>query len=152
MRHSGCRLILESLQEREISVFWDGWKARLDGVCPVGVVDLKTCRTAAPEDFSRAVYTLGYHIQAAFYLEAAAVAGLPADDFYIIAAESSAPYEAALYKVDHAAIEIGRRELARLKAIHARFQESQTWPGYSPEPQAISLPPWIMRKEIEGEI
>lgn len=145
-RNKGAMLLLESATDREVSIFWDGMKARLDAVCALGVEDIKTTKGASLWDFGKSLHTFGYHIQAAHYLEAAAVAGLPADDFYIIAVENVAPYECALYKTGHASLEVGARELARLRDLYNSCRESGEYPGYSPEPVEINIPAWAMKE------
>lgn len=144
-RNRGAMALLEASAERELSIFWEGKKARLDAICPLGVVDLKTTRSADLREFQKSIYDFGYHIQGAHYLEAAAVAGLPADDFFIIAVESAEPYECAVYQMSHEALEIGRRELDRLIALHDECVLSGTYHGYSEEPVEIGLPPWAMK-------
>jgi exodeoxyribonuclease VIII len=144
-RNRGAMLLLESCADRELSIFWGGKKARLDGSCPLGVVDLKSTKGADIWAFSKSIHEYGYHVQAAHYLEAAAVAGLPADDFYIVAAENFEPFECAVYRISHEALEIGRRELDRLIALHDECAASGVYPGYSEEPVEISLPPWAMK-------
>lgn len=148
-RNKGAMAILESLSDTELSIFWSGNKARLDGVFPLGVVDLKNTRGADAHQFSRFILDYGYHIQAAHYLEAAAVAGLPADDFFFIAVENFAPFECAVYKIGHQSLEIGRRELDTLKARYLACQQTGIYPGYSPEPIEINLPAWKLRQEEE---
>ncbi len=150
-RNAGCMALLESLIEREVSTFWDGMKARLDGVSPLGVVDLKSTRGADLWNFSKSILEFGYHIQAAMYSEAASKAGFPCEDFYIIAVENTQPHEAALYIIDHAAIEIGRHELSRLKSLYYKCLESGQYPGYSQDITPISLPNWKIREFFQNE-
>jgi hypothetical protein len=145
-RNAGAMAIINARMEAEVSIFWAGMKARLDIVFPVGVGDLKSTKGASLREFQKAIVEYGYYIQAAHYLEAAALAGFPADDFYIIAVENFEPYECALWKMDHDAIEIGRKELDVLKENFYRCQSSGIYPGYPQEPITISLPSWKMRE------
>ena len=141
--------ILSSQGDTEISIFWDGMKARLDKSFCLGVVDLKTTADASDRGFSAAIETYGYAIQAAHYLEAAVAAGLPADDFYIIAVENTAPFVAGVIKIPHQSIEIGRAELDILKEKHKRATETGNYPGY--QEREIGLPNWKIREFYKQE-
>lgn len=145
-RNKGAMLLLESSVDREISLFWDGMKARLDGVCPLGPLDIKSTKGADLWAFSKSLHDYGYHIQGAHYLEGAALAGFPADDFYIIAAENFAPFECAVYKIGHRSLEVGARELARLKELYFECARTGVYPGYSEEPVEINIPAYAMEE------
>lgn len=145
-RNKGATLLLDACADRELSLFWDDYKARVDGVCPLGILDLKTTQSASPAEFERSILNYGYHIQAAHYLEGAAACGICADDFFVVAVESAAPYECAVYRIDHETLEIGRAELHRLRGIAKQCLESGEFPGYSHEPEPIGLPAWKIRQ------
>lgn len=145
-RNRGAMLLLDACADRELSLFWGGYKARVDGACPLGILDLKTTQSASPAEFERSILNYGYHIQAAHYLEGAAACGICADDFFVVAVESAAPYECAVYRIDHGTLEIGRAELHRLREIAKRCMETGEYPGYSHEPEPIGLPAWKIRQ------
>jgi len=145
-RNSGIMQLLESATDHEVSIFWSGMKARLDGVCPLGILDLKSTKSCEPFQFAKSILDYGYHIQAAHYLEAAAQADLPCDNFYFLAVENTAPYEAALYVLEQDSLEIGRLELEMLRTKYFHFQKSGVWPGYSQEIVSIGLPAWKKSK------
>jgi len=146
-RNRGAMLLLDACADRELSLFWDGFKARVDGACPLGILDLKTTTSACPSEFERSILNFGYHIQAAHYLEGAAACGICADDFFVVAVESAAPFECAIYRIDHESLEIGRAELHRLREIARHCLETGEYPGYSHEPELIGLPAWKIRQE-----
>ena len=148
MAHPGCRALVESLIEREVSIFWAGYKARLDGVFPGGVMDLKTTKGADPREFSKAIENFFYHTAAAHYSEGAAEVGFPCETFRFIAVENFPPFCAALYDLDDEAKEIGWRKLLKFREVYASCIASGIWPGYPDDPQTISLPEWAMK---EGE-
>ena len=89
--------------------YGDLCKARFDMLQNDVIVDLKTCRDASPKGFKQAVKTFGYHQQAAFYLDAAASAGLTeVDRFHFLAISKQHPYPYAIYELSPEAIEYGR--------------------------------------------
>lgn len=84
-------------------------KCRPDYMKNNALIDLKTCQDASPKGFARAMANLGYHIQAAYYLDVYNKAnGTNLDEFYFLAVETTKPYAVAIYKVDEFAIEEGR--------------------------------------------
>jgi len=149
MRNQGIVEILESAIAKEISIFWDGMKARLDLVFPLGVFDLKSCNSAEFRLFQKDIEKWGYHIQAPCYLDAAAVAGFPCENFFFGAVESSPPYEAALYRIGHRSLEAGAAKLRELKDLYYGCEESGAYPGYSQEPVEIDLPAWALRESAQ---
>ena len=140
----GAVAILKAEGETELSIFWNGMKARLDKSFAFGVCDLKTTSDASDRGFSASIETFGYAIQFAHYLEAAAVAGLPCEDAYIIAVENVAPFVAGVIKIPHQSIDIGRMELIDLKAKYENYKNSGIANGY-PE-REIGLPNWKIRE------
>ena len=99
------------------------------------VADLKSCNDASPEKFSRDAYNLQYHLQAAIYLELTGK-----DRYYVIAVESSAPFNVAVYEMDFEMITSGRKMLYEL------IEKFKNWDGlpetYSQKIELLSLPRW----------
>lgn len=134
---------------REVSAFWTDeetgtyCKARPDIIREDGmIVDLKTTNDASLKGFAKQIADLGYHVQAAWYLD-----GLKrfteVENFVVIAVENKAPFAVAVYYLDAAAIEKGREEYRRLLNNYVECVKTDVWPGYSEEIQPISLPAWI---------
>ena len=97
----------------EVSIVFDYYgnrcKARFDMIQNNVIVDLKTCRDASPKGFKQAIKSYGYHQQAAFYLDAAACAGMTeVDRFHFLAISKQHPYPYAVYELSDEAIEYGR--------------------------------------------
>ena len=111
-------------------------KARIDRV-PDGsslIMDLKTCRDASPRGFQRDSYNLGYHIQAALYLDLwNAVCGSSdrRDGFAFVAVESEAPHAAAVYECSADFLDAGRRDYMAALETYAKCKQSGEWPGYT---------------------
>jgi hypothetical protein len=112
------------------------------------VTDLKSTTNASPDEFQRAIYKFGYHIQGAHYLDGAKVLGLNPKAFAMIAVESEPPHGVAVYQLDPQALAAGHAKRDQLLRLYAQCQAEGRWPGYSESIQPISLPPWALAKEI----
>ena len=116
--HPMASKILSSGGIPEVSALWTdnetglSCKSRADLVTPQQViVDLKTCRSASSYGFNRAVQDYGYHVQAAFYLEAFREL---ADCFTFIAVEKTAPFRVEVYDLDESYLLKGREKYREL--------------------------------------
>lgn len=116
----------------------------------VAIIDLKTTADASMEAFRRSIDDYGYDLQAAFYVDAVAVAIGREVPFYLLAVESSAPYGIALYRVGQETIEIGRRKYRMALQLLEWCRQNNSWPGYQPQPfceeEVIELPEWSIRR------
>lgn len=140
---------------RELTILWDDpehdvpCKMRADIVADETLlVDLKTCRSAHPDDFARDAVKHGYDLQAAHYWSGYEVTHGRAPDAYIIlAVETQPPYGCAVYNLSDPACDwIDRGLWEREIAI-------ETWaewwhagrPETKPYPETITplqLPRW----------
>ncbi len=144
----------------EQTVLWDcegtPCKARFDYHQAFSVIDLKTTRDASPDAFGRDAWQFGYHIQAAFYVDALrhACPGLananPGPDFKIIAVESAAPHDVVVYTLDREIIEAGRRRYLELLSAYKSCVGFDQYPGISAEPLALTVPGYA-HKDVYGE-
>ena len=120
-------------------------RCRLDFV-PDGrdfLVDFKTAQSASEHDFERHAFTLGYHIQAALYLDVwNALAG--SDDrrtgFRFVAVEKAPPYAVNVFDASPEFISRGRADYKRALATFARCVAEDHWPAYSPDVKPLGLP------------
>lgn len=126
-------------------------KSRLDWLLPGIILDLKTTADARPDAFARSVATYRYEAQAAFYLQAAASAGVPAEHFIFVVVENAPPYAVALYQLDDAALEQGRRLYLRDLETYQRCAERDDWPAYPTDIQTLSLPRWAYRGQDDEQ-
>ena len=129
----------------ERSFFWeqDGmrYKCRPDALNLGLIVDLKTTITAAPNDFGRRAFDLGYFISAAHYqrgVEHHTGERLP---FVFVQVEKDAPHLVSVVELDSDALEWGDRMIDRAARIYIECAERDQWPGY-PQYSKISLPNW----------
>ena len=120
-------------------------RCRLDFV-PDGrdfLVDFKTAQSASEHDFERHAFSLGYHIQAALYLDVwNALAG--ADDartgFRFVVTEKAPPYAVNIFDASPEFIACGRADYKRALATFARCVAEDHWPAYSPDVKTLGLP------------
>lgn len=136
----------------EESVFWDedslALKCRPDAWKPGVLVDLKTTRSADPNEFGKTAHEFGYHQSAAHYIDGVKAATGEELPFHFVLVEKTAPYLVSVVELDIEAINIGRALNDRAKRIYRECVESNTWPGY-PNADLISLPMWAIYKAEE---
>lgn len=101
-------------------------KCRPDYVNGGALIDLKTTRDASFEGFARQIGTLGYHLQAAFYLDVFNKSqGTDFNEFFFVAVENSAPHGVAIYQLDEAHIQAGRTAYRKALDEYARYIEAK---------------------------
>jgi hypothetical protein len=128
-------------------------KMRADAICAKhGLIwDIKSTDDASPTSFESSIFKFGYHRQAAFYLNGANALGLNIKHFLIVAAEKTAPFACAVYRLSDEAIELGREENAVLITKYARCVEANEWPSYPEIIKDVGLPAYA-KKQIERRI
>jgi hypothetical protein len=149
MDHPAAHDLLSMRSETELSLFWTNMlgqpsKARIDAYSDLSrcVVDLKSTVSADPGEFARSAFKYGYHLQAAWYLDAARMAGLKTDSIVFVAVEKTPPFGVACYRFDEDSIDAGRVSYMRAIAILHACESSREWPGYSPMIETIRFPKW----------
>jgi exodeoxyribonuclease VIII len=108
-------------------------------------VDFKSTDNASKDAFSKSIANYGYARQAAYYLDLAKDSGLPHTEFVFVAVEKEPPYAVGIYQLDQESIQWGRKKYTDLLSLYIKCRDENHWPGYSQEPQIISLPQWAMR-------
>lgn len=130
-----------------------GLRCRFDVVATAGVTDYKTAVNAEPGRFARrTMLDLGYHVQAAHYLDMARTLGLVAEDavFRFVAQEKTEPYLVAVVTVSDAYLALGRRDMRRAIDLWVECNATGAWPGYPP---SIAEPPaWALEQELDPDI
>ncbi len=107
------------------------------------VVDLKTTRDASEGQFRRSVGQYGYHRQSPFYTDTMELCGEPAADFVFLTVENTEPFGVAMYGLDDATLEQGRRENARAAKLWVECTESGKWPSYPAGVGMLTLPSYL---------
>jgi hypothetical protein len=132
----------------EVSAMWECpetgvlCKSRFDWLLPGVIVDLKTAADASAAGFAHSVASYRYHVQDAFYSQAAASCGHSVEHFLFVVVESAPPFNVAVYRLDDEARDIGRRLYLRDLRTYKECKTSGVWPGYPTEIQELSLPKW----------
>ena len=128
-RNSLASAVLDGHHEK--SFFWRDTdtnvlcKCRPDSIhLNAGIIsDLKTSGDISPDEFIKKIYDMGYHVQAAMYLDGVTQAIKQSgnneyktkfDKFVFVAVEDKAPYQVALYDIPEYFIDEGRRTYKRL--------------------------------------
>ncbi|ARD42500.1 PD-(D/E)XK nuclease-like domain-containing protein [Actinomyces gaoshouyii] len=109
------------------------------------VVDLKTTsKSADPADFGRLAAQYGYHLQAAWYLEAVrAVTGVEASFVHVVQ-ETTPPYLVSVVQLNAEALQVGAEQADRARRLYANCQATGQWPGYTPAVHPAHLPGWYL--------
>src|SRR5262249_44075553 len=141
----------------EQSAFWRDetfcvWRrARFDRWTPlvsgrVAIVDYKTATSADPVTFGRKAADYGYHMQNAWYIDAAKAVGLDEDPaFLFVVQEKTPPYLVSVVELDATAVEIGAARNARALSVYRECMQTGAWPGYDTDVHLISLPAYVER-------
>ena len=112
-------------------------KALLDIVPRAGtefeksLADLKCVRSGALQPFTRQVYQLGWHIQAAFYRDFyAATTGEDRPNWCFIGVENYPPFQPFRRLLSEKYLEIGKLTYQNVLSLYARCLKAGNWPGY----------------------
>ncbi len=126
-------------------------KGRVDWISRSGcaVVDLKTTRSISAGMFASQAASLAYHGQLAFYRWGVrAMMGLDYQAV-ILAVESAAPYECAVFRVEEESLWEGEEMARRLLNQLAICQRDNVWPGRYVEEQVLYLPKWAKSDDTD---
>lgn len=94
--------------------------------------DLKTCESADPQAWDKAVYNYNYHVQAALYLDVyTAATEEDRVEFRHVLQESYHPYECGRELLSSDFLEMGRRKYLDALSAYAKCLATNKWPTYS---------------------
>lgn len=115
----------------------DYW--RRDGI----VVEVKTTADASYDSFQRTITNYRYHMQGSMAIDGITACGESANTFVIVAVESEAPFCVAVYKLDDAAIQVGKGNFCEDLGKILKYEADQKkWAGYPVDVQDMYLPSW----------
>jgi hypothetical protein len=151
LSHPIAQHLIESSQHEVIKTWTDSisgaeCKCRADGVNNTFIIDLKTVLDASPEAMSRCVAHYEIHRQAAFYLD-----GFKKQEFFLIAAEKTAPHPVAVYRIPEHVISIGRDIYQPLAKVYQYCIDNDEWPAYPKEISDLHLPRWAIPTEAHTD-
>jgi exodeoxyribonuclease VIII len=121
-------------------------RMRFDKLAGLFVVDIKTCQSAKPDAFAKAITEYRYDLQAAHYLS-----GIPyvAARFAFVAVETSSPYRVRCYEMCGDDLYSASMERDALLHEYKRRLESNDWsePGEGVLTK-VFLPNWFAKREV----
>lgn len=138
-------------------------KARLDHWLLPQIDDLKTARSAHPDDCVKAIFEWGYDIQAAAYISAMtklhpeifeyrmdmhSAENIEAPRFRFHFVELVEPYLFTTIEPDDSILAVGRSKWRRAICLWSKCLRENKWPGYFDGPYSASAPPWKLRDEV----
>lgn len=146
-RHPIAAAMLRSFGHNEVGVVWQNeetglqCKGLIDRISPFDgwtwVIDLKKVRDASRHGFSKATKTYHYGAKAAYYLDGCNFVSPRERRFAWIAIEDYPPYAVAVYEPDDTAIAVGRSKYMRWLRLYQEAIETNTWPGYDAQIEAL---------------
>lgn len=134
----------------EKTLIWkegDVWcRARLDWAPNSGPFfdDYKTTSASAdPDEWARILFSLGFDMQAAFYLRGIKALGLHKDpQFRFVVQELSEPFALCVMGLVPAALDLAEHKVARAIDIWRTCLKANYWPGYPDRTCYIEAPAW----------
>jgi len=104
-------------------------KCKLDFVCPELklIVDLKSTQDPSEYEWSWSAGKLGYHRQAAFYIDMMELLYGERFDFLFGAVRSKPPYDSHVYRLGKKSINKGQEEYMRLIEQYAERKQTGDW-------------------------
>lgn len=121
-------------------------RARLDWLRDdfATIDDLKTTgKSASPEAYSRALFSVGGDIQAAFYLRGLeAVTGKTGAEFRWVVIETTPPYALSVVAPGPDVLTVGRKKVDYAIELWRRCLADDHWPAYPTEVAYAELPAW----------
>jgi hypothetical protein len=133
----------------EVSIVWEDkgvkCRARLDWLTSGRTIiwDLKTTgKSAAPRDFSRQVFNLGYDMQADMYCRAVHAAYGIRPVYEWIVAETMPPYGVTRHRLSEEAAFQASVKVDTAISLWAQCLKSGEWPGYDDSLNIVHPPAW----------
>lgn len=147
--------LLRLCEEREVSILWEReghlCRGRSDMLGVDVTADLKSTRSL--RDFSPwAITKYGYHVQQAHYVDGLARNDRPVRLVYLIAIESSPPYDVGVFEVPDDVLEFGRRRCEYLLEQLGKCERAGVWPGQFPTLQTAQITDAAAQQILEEEV
>lgn len=121
-------------------------KARMDWINrdKGSLVDLKTTNSIDAYRFGRLAARMGYHCQMAHYYDGVQHGlGWEPSEALIVAVESEAPYDVAVFVLDEDTLYAGHEEVQGLLQRLKEYREADIWPGRYTSKTPLLLPAYV---------
>jgi hypothetical protein len=116
------------------------------------IADLKTSKDAGASAFGRTAARFGYHCQLAWYRRGVRAALGRELDMVLVAVESAAPYDVAVYRVTEDQMYAADDAINDLLLQVAACRRSDRWPGAQEEEGPLELPSWALDGDGDEEL
>lgn len=118
------------------------------------LVDIKTTKSAMPDDFARSIAGNRYHVQAAWYLDGVnRCLNTNMTKFIFVAVETQSPYSVCIYDLGEESIEEGRRQyikdLDKVRNYLENKDKGDYFKGISSDIITLQLPTWAFYKNMD---
>lgn len=127
----------------------DWWIGRTEGCY---IADLKTCEDADPERCSRALFSSGYDVQAAFYMRGFAQVMEAESVFRFVFVEKEPPHCLSVVSLGPDALMLAEKRVRYALETWKRCLDSGEWPGWPDRTCYATLPPWVESQWLEKEM
>ena len=107
------------------------------------VVDVKTTISAEPYAFERQAHSLGYAVQAAWYVKTLALVGIKAKRFLFANVEKEPPYATSIVEVGDDLMKHSAKIVERVLIEIQQAKETNSYPTGWPAVHVATLPNWI---------
>ena len=122
-------------------------KGRMDAYKPGVIVDLKTCRDPSNYAFGKQCAQLRYNVRLGCYRAFVEAVNGQRPEVWLIAAETSPPYDVAVYRPPEQFLDNGWLVAEKaLKAI-AEAERTDYWPGVCESSEILYVPNWAMEEQ-----
>lgn len=154
---------LQGVGHNEVSAVWRDeetglWcKGRFDRLIPdfgpwegvPVIVEIKTAQDASEWGFGKSADSFGYAAQAAGYRQGLKAITGKSPAHVLIVAESSPPYDAAVFMLDGPSLQTGLLQYRQMLTRYAECVAKNQWPGYPDKLQVLSLPKYAHERNYE---
>lgn len=118
----------------------------------VAIWDLKTSTDANPANLGQKCFSMGYHIQDAFYtrgVETLIPEAAGRIDFILVFVETKFPFATSMIQVDEAGRTLGRQQVERALDRWRKCLKADVWPGYPEYIVEVQTPVWALGRMEE---
>jgi hypothetical protein len=152
MKHPVASEIFKSGRAEQTMVWTDErtgltCKARADWLTSNVLVDLKSTADVEARKFGALAARMLYHVQLAWYLDAAWATGWNVTEAKIVAVEIAAPHDVGVFTLSEDDLLIGRETYQKWLDRVVECQRTDQWPGRYDEEVPLSLPGYIFADE-----